>query len=389
MDPELPTPAIPVEEMSRRWLVIVLSLATGLFIGGLMAGGEMEQMAMAGLESLPLMALALLAYLGQGHRWARVVAILWLAGLLLAYSVVSCLLGLGVLFPDAGGDAAADPDLSTWLRTILLLLGCIWAMAVSVACLFRPVRAWAGRFLPLDPDSFVHAIALSAVVGLTLVSFVPLVATSQPALLVLPDPNAPASGGSGGRDSWGLMRDDLYGLGWMIPASIIAVGFGVRRSLHESLHRLGLVRPTLRQLLFGLSMGLVMLVGADLLDRVVQSLWGTMDWVPTDSEAVTRLFSYSLSSMGAVVIGVSAGLGEELAVRGVLQPRVGLLLSNLFFTGLHAFQYNWDALISILFLGLILGLIRKRTNTTTSALAHGSYDFLVTMSSVAQLPSFF
>ncbi|MCX7861282.1 MAG: hypothetical protein N2385_14415 [Chloroflexus sp.] len=41
-----------------------------------------------------------------------------------------------------------------------------------------------------------------------------------------------------------------------------------------------------------------------------------------------------------MVIGVTAGLGEELGVRGVLQPRLGIWLSNLFFTSLHAFQYN-------------------------------------------------
>jgi uncharacterized protein len=389
MEPDLPTPADPARKMSRRWLVIALSLALGLFIGGLMMGGEMEQMAMAGAESLPLMALALLAYLGQERGWAKVVALLWLAGILLAYSVIACLLGLGVLFPDVGGDAVADPDLATWLRTALLLLGSIWCMAISIACLFRPVRVWASRFLPLNPDSFVHAVALSAVVGLALISFVPLLTTSQPAMLVLPDPNAPAADGSGGRDSWGMLRDDLYGLGWMIPASIVAVGFGLRRTLRESLYRLGLVRPTWRQVVLGLGMGLLLLVAADLLDRVVQSVWGTMAWPETDGEAVNRLFSYSLSSIGAVVVGVSAGLGEELAVRGVLQPRVGLLLSNLFFTGLHAFQYNWDALISILLIGLALGLLRKRTNTTTSALAHGSYDFLVTMGSVLQIPGFF
>jgi len=89
-----------------------------------------------------------------------------------------------------------------------------------------------------------------------------------------------------------------------------------------------------------------------------------------------------LSPPGAIVIGVTAGLGEELAVRGVLQPRLGILLSNVFFTSLHALQYNWDGLLSVFLLGLVLGVIRQRTNTTTSAITHGTYDAILVLLSL-------
>ena len=81
----------------------------------------------------------------------------------------------------------------------------------------------------------------------------------------------------------------------------------------------------------------------------------------------------------AVVVAVVAGIGEELAVRGVLQPQLGLFLSNLFFTALHAMQYNWDNLFSVFVSGLVYGVIRKKANTTTSAIAHGTIDFLLIM----------
>jgi len=82
------------------------------------------------------------------------------------------------------------------------------------------------------------------------------------------------------------------------------------------------------------------------------------------------------------VIGITAGLGEELAVRGALQPRLGILLSNLFFTSLHALQYNWDSLLVVFVVGLICGLVRKRTNTSTSAIVHGVYNFTLIMLSL-------
>jgi hypothetical protein len=52
-------------------------------------------------------------------------------------------------------------------------------------------------------------------------------------------------------------------------------------------------------------------------------------------------------------------------------------MSNLLFTSLHGFQYHWDALLSVFLAGLLLGMIRARSNTTTSAIVHGSYDFLL------------
>ena len=45
------------------------------------------------------------------------------------------------------------------------------------------------------------------------------------------------------------------------------------------------------------------------------------------------------------------------------------------FTSLHAFQYGPDALLSVFTIGFILGIIRARSNTTTSAIVHGMYDF--------------
>jgi uncharacterized protein len=71
-----------------------------------------------------------------------------------------------------------------------------------------------------------------------------------------------------------------------------------------------------------------------------------------------------------------------VTTRGLLQPRLGILLPNLAFTAAHAFQYAPDALISVFVTGLILGLIRSRSNTSTAAIVHGSYDFFVILSDV-------
>jgi membrane protease YdiL (CAAX protease family) len=93
-----------------------------------------------------------------------------------------------------------------------------------------------------------------------------------------------------------------------------------------------------------------------------------------------------MTPVGAVVIGVVAGIGEELAVRGVLQPRLGIWLSNLAFTLAHAFQYHWDALLIVFLLGMVLGVLRQKTNTTVCALVHGTYNCLLVLAALYQVP---
>src|SRR5207249_2596266 len=140
----------------------------------------------------------------------------------------------------------------------------------------------------------------------------------------------------------------------------VAVGYGIRRNLWQALERLGLVRPTWRQVAMAVGLAVVLaFVFNDVLDPGIDRLWTWMGWPKTDEKALEQLLGSFFNPLGALVIGVAAGLGEELAVRGVLQPRLGIWLSNLFFTAMHAFQYNWDALLSVFIAGLILGLIRK------------------------------
>src|SRR5262249_2053489 len=159
-------------------------------------------------------------------------------------------------------------------------------------------------------------------------------------------------------------------------------------NMREALQRLGLQRPTWRQVTAGLGLAGGLVVARGGISPGVDWLWGARGWPENAAKKFYKQVAYFLSPPSANFVGVTGGLGEELAVRGVLQPRIGIWLSNLFFTGLHAFQYHWDGLVIVFALGLVLGLIRKKTNTTTSAIVHGTYDFLLIMAAVLQIPGF-
>ena len=139
------------------------------------------------------------------------------------------------------------------------------------------------------------------------------------------------------------------------------------------------MRLSRRQVVFAFALAFGLLGVSYVWDNVIQWVWAWRSWPITDESCLELLFAPYTSLIGAVVIGVVAGVGEELSIRGVLQPRLGILLPNLLFTALHAFQYNWDALLSVFLVGIVLGVIRQRMNTTASVIVHGTYNFVLIM----------
>ena len=376
----------------RQWWPGVLLAAFLMLIGAVGAvivGGQLVQFMLAGLQVFPFAVLAFFAYLGLRQGWARVVAFLCLFALLLGLAAVSILSVLGVLLiraqalagsPDPAKLVAAITSPQLGVVTIWMIVG----LAVAGLLLLPPVRRAAAQVLPIDPRSSVHAIALSIVVGSTIMSFGQLVAAGGvPPILEMVKAVPEATNKAKGDTSDLLVM--IYGFAWTFPGALVAGGFPVVRTLREVLRRLGLVRPTTRQVLGAIGLAVLLAAASMLLDAGIGRLWDYMGWARTDNAAFEKLLGSAVSLPGAVVIGITAGLGEETVVRGVLQPRLGILLSNLFFASLHAFQYGFDAVLSVFIIGLILGIVRSRSNTTTSSIVHGTYDFILISLSALKL----
>jgi uncharacterized protein len=357
----------------RAWLAIgVISLVA--YVALLAAGGEARDLAIAGLNVLPFVVLALFAYGGLLSPTMRAMAWTWLALVTVGAGFVAFGSLNDALPPEAQlGGARPSGELGAGALAIIAGLAAGWC------CALPSVRRTLARVLPIDPASRVHTLALVLVVGITIVFIAPLAVLGEPPLL--------AQIAREGADQFqGDSRDDLYGLFWLLPAAMAAVGWPIARGRGAALARLGLVRPTLRQVGLALVTGALMVIVFGFVDAAIGRVWEAFGWATTDEESFEQLIAYTLTPIGALVVGVTAGLGEELGVRGVLQPRLGIVLSNAFFAALHALQYNWDGVLSVFLAGLIFGVIRARTNTTTSAITHGSYDFILIMLTVLSLP---
>jgi membrane protease YdiL (CAAX protease family) len=347
-----------------------------VYIFMFVAGGEFRQFASAGLEACPFAILAVLAYAsnpkGFGGKaltltyWILLVGAVGLASFAIAV--------IGVLQLKLGGvprAALPPPTTEQILRILAAGLALTASGGIGLFCFSTGVRRRAAKWIDVDPQSFVHATALATTVAMTLMCTIPLLAVNKPLIEWLFDPKT----GLKMTGSELTLSSTLYSMLWAVPASFIAVGFPIKRTLREAQKRLGLVWPSRLQVVIAIGIALVLALASSPFHFLIGVVWKALGLRMTDSSAVDALFKHAMSPAGAVIVGISAGLGEELVFRGVLQPRLGIVLPALMFTALHAFQYNFDALIWILIIAGVQGVARKKTNTTICILIHGTYDF--------------
>jgi membrane protease YdiL (CAAX protease family) len=300
--------------------------------------------------------MCVLANLGVRARWARItsyvitVAVAVLSGLQGIALIVSYLAlpihlnGNGRLLGIVGG--------------VLLLLD-----PVAVIALLDPrVRNRVARRLPIDSHNPVHTVAL----GLTLTIGVTVVAAQ---LLVASLPSNLGLGGLKYSRTDVLSSELLY-----LLVGFLGVGLFVRRTPRETMVRLGLVKPTWWQPVLALGLAGVLYWLSDGLDRLGKLLTPELS---RNLESLNHvLFSQLTDPVSAVLVGVAAGVGEEVLFRGALQPRLGIVITTVIFGALHLNYALSFSLLSVLLVGFALALLRKYTNTTTSIITHSVVDIV-------------
>jgi len=353
-------------------LIVVFFSLLCLSTGDLLSG-DLEEFVLAGAMVAPFVILALLGYAGEQNRVARYIAVLWLLGLLLCIAAVGFALSLDPVAafsedPDAFEQYLDSLPLATAGSVLLLTFG---SALVSLIGFSRTFRRLLARVLPFDPDSFIHTIGLVCVLALILMPLVPLLLTGNAPFL---NADLQVMLGIGSEELGSSAKLDAFTLIWTVIGSFFLVGLWLRRDLPSTLERLGLVRPDARQVVIGIAAGIILVGIFWLFDDAVAALFLVYGIPTTDDTLVNNLFMVSFTPLAAIMASVSAGLGEELSIRGVIQPRFGIVVSALVFASLHAYQYAWDGLLGVFLVGICFGILRQYTNTSTSAISHGVYD---------------
>ena len=271
-----------------------------------------------------------------------------LVGLYLLLGIPAALLTLAGAAVLLRGDRVLGP--------LLLLIG----LGLGLP-LLRPVRRLLARVTPLDPDSAVDMTGLSLVLGL-LGSQLGL---SLAPLAENPPETLPAVG----------VAQLLIQAATFVAIAYIAVGYPYWRDLGAATARLGIVLPDPRTIGIGIAATFACFAVAALAGLAAQQLDPGLG--ESLDELVDQLTADVQNPVGAVILGASAGIGEEAFFRGALQPRFGLVIPALVFASLHGPQYGFNVVLLGLFgVSVIFGLERKHVNTTAAMITHALYNAL-------------
>lgn len=161
----------------------------------------------------------------------------------------------------------------------------------------------------------------------------------------------------------------------------IGVGLFTTRTFRSATERLGLERPTGREV--GIALGFVVIALAVSFGSSLLVEWLQPEMTERLEETLTNMTGDLDIFWAAVAIGICAAVGEELLFRGAIQPRFGIVLTSLLFAVLHV-QYDASLLIvGLFFAGIVFGLERKYVNTTACIITHATYNFIAVMATFA------
>jgi uncharacterized protein len=288
---------------------------------------------------LGALGLAYWAYRAQTDRSA-------LVGLYLLFGIPAGLLLLAGAAVLLSGDRVLGP--------LLLLIGLGFGLP-----LLRPIRKVLARVTPLDPNSAVDMTGLCMVLGL--LGF--FVGTSLAPMADEPPELIPSVG----------IAELLVQAAAFVVVAYIAVGFPYWRDLSSATERLGIVAPDARTIGIAIAATFASFVVAAIAGLISQQFEPGLS--ESLDEVVDQMTAQVQNPIGAIVLGASAGIGEEAVFRGALQPRLGIIIPSLLFMMLHGPQYGFNlALLGLFGVSIILGLVRKHVNTTAAMITHALFN---------------
>jgi membrane protease YdiL (CAAX protease family) len=232
--------------------------------------------------------------------------------------------------------------------------------------LLKQFRVQMARITNIDPASPIDMVGLSLV----------LAVMSALAVIYLAKPSPDDSNGSVN------LTQLLFQVAFFVALAFILVGTGVYRTFRESIARLGLDRKLTPRIV-------AIALGAVIVALIISSLASiaTREFQPEvfdQLQQVTKDMTADVQNpLGALILGLSAGIGEELLLRGALQPRFGIFITSLLFALLHT-QYGLTfVLVGLFLIGAMLGKMRVRYGTAAPIITHAVFNLIVVLAQSA------
>lgn len=164
----------------------------------------------------------------------------------------------------------------------------------------------------------------------------------------------------------------------LVLLAVSGCGILISRSPKETMKRLGLVKPA------GWHIGIAVLM-------VFVTATYDFLWNPSGAGVGGKLAMYNAGTFAAaggnpgpaaflaLMTGVCAGAGEEILMRGALQPVLGIVPAAILHGALHGqFQHAPILILQVAGWSILMGIVRRYTNTTTTLITHATWNFITT-----------
>jgi membrane protease YdiL (CAAX protease family) len=276
----------------------------------------------------------------------------------------SAIVGIYLLFGIPGG-------LLTVAGTALTVNGLNegpFVLAIGLALtlpLIRPFGKLVARFTPYDPKSPIDLTGLAILLALMAFLAVSVLTASGN------DDTTPAT------STTSLVFSLVFTMLTFVSLAYIAVGYRIWRTGPEATARLGLRMPTIRTVAIGFAFVvpvMIMNMIGGILVQIFQP--GITDDLDKTLDSMTQGIQ---NPLGALLIGLTAGIGEETFFRGALQPRFGIVLTALAFALMHTqYELTW-VLLGMFGIGILLGIERQRYGTVAAIVTHATMNIIAVM----------
>jgi membrane protease YdiL (CAAX protease family) len=267
----------------------------------------------------------------------------------------------GGLLTVAGAALLVNGNDGGWLA-----MGLGLGMGLPMLRRFREVMA---QVSPMDPKSPIDFSGLAIIFSIIAFLLYTLLTTTG-------DEAAVEELGSGE-----LVTSLVVNFLTFVGLAYIAVGYRNYRTAAEATARLGLRKPTVKEIGIGLAAvvpAFIFSMTGSLLTSIFQP-----EVVDRLAETIDTMTSGIDNPAGALLLGLTTGIGEEVLFRGAIQPRFGIALTTVLWTLLHTqYELTW-VIVALLLMGIMLGLIRKHFGTTAAIITHAVYNAIVVLIQLA------
>jgi len=166
----------------------------------------------------------------------------------------------------------------------------------------------------------------------------------------------------------------LFELSLWVIAALLGVGFAIRRTWSDTRQRLGLSIPKIDEIVTGIAVGAALFIAQIAFISVWLSLFPEN---ATEQSVAAQAMTNAINTLPlALLIAVTSSIGEEIIMRGALQPIFGAWVISIFFALLHS-QYLFTPIALFIFgLSMALARLRSEYNTSTAIIAHFVYNAL-------------